>query len=95
MLHDPVMVTPEIPRRGSDITVSYKGLLYECGADSIWLHYGFDGWCDVTDMQMQKMPGGFTGKIKAEGKKDVNVCFKDSASNWDNNNGLNWTFPYK
>ena len=91
----PVSVTPEIPRRGSEVFVDYRGILFENGADAIWLHYGFDNWNNVTDLQMQKQYDGFHCKIKAEGKRELHMCFKDSADHWDNNNGLNWSFTIR
>jgi len=95
MHHDRVVVNPEVPRRGNEVSINYRGILFENGADALWVHYGFDGWNNVSDLQMQKQWDGFHCKIKAEGKKDINLCFKDSADHWDNNTGVNWNFPIR
>lgn len=95
MHHDRVNIYPEIPRKGQEISVNYKGILFQNGADRVWLHYGFDDWKNVTDLQMQRQMDSFHCKIKAEGKKQLQFCFKDSAEHWDNNNGVNWNCPIK
>ncbi len=33
----------------------------------------------------------FVTQIKMESEDVFNVCFKDSANNWDNNSGRNWS----
>ena len=95
MHHERVNVIPEIPRRGSEVSIKYKGILFENGADAIWMHYGFDDWSNATDLQMEKQHDGFYCKIKAEGRKDLNLCFKDSADHWDNNMGINWNITIR
>ena len=95
MHHDRVEIMPETPKRGQEVDIHYKGILYENGADSMWIHYGFDGWNNATDLQMQRQGNSFYCKIKAEGRKDINLSFRDSANHWDNNGGLNWNFNIK
>lgn len=90
MHHDRVEINPEIPKRGQEISITYRGILAQHGADAIWMHYGFDDWKNVSDIQMQNQGGSFNCKIKVEGKKNLNFCFKDSADHWDNNSGLDW-----
>jgi hypothetical protein len=34
--------------------------------------------------------GIYTAKLKVEGDREINFCFKDDADNWDNNYGVNW-----
>lgn len=84
-------ILPEV-NKGSKTSVNYDGILAEHNADKIYLHYGFDGWNKVNTIQMNKgSEGTFSTEIKVNGKNELNFCFKDSANNWDNNNGSDWT----
>jgi hypothetical protein len=84
-------VEPAIARRGDNMSINYRGLLRNSGADSIYLHYGFDHWQNSQTIQMNRTQDGlFRSEVRAQGSQEVNFCFKDSANNWDNNNGFNW-----
>jgi hypothetical protein len=86
-----VFVEPPFARRGDNLSINYRGLLHNSGAESIYLHYGFDHWQNSQTIQMNRMYDGlFRSEIRAQGSQEVNFCFKDSANNWDNNNGCNW-----
>lgn len=81
---------PEV-KKGSKTSVSYDGILAEYNADKVYLHYGFDGWNNVNTVPMNKCANGtFATEVKINGKSELNFCFKDSANNWDNNNGSDW-----
>ena len=95
MHHERVSVEPEIPRRNENIEINYNGILARSGADGVWLHYGFDGWNEVYTTPMRQQFGNFTCSLKAQGRQELNFCFKDSADNWDNNNGWNWACPIR
>jgi len=82
---------PESPRRGEKVSITYKGLLAQDGADYVWLHYGYDNWQNISTREMEKQGGNFNCKINAEGRRSVDFCFKDSADHWDNNTGKNWS----
>lgn len=87
---DPVPITS-----GSEVTVLYHGLLRNDGADQVWLRTGYGdsrNWQDVSDHRMEYTDYGFVKTFKVENSSRLNFCFKDSANNWDNNNGLNWSF---
>ncbi|MDN5347156.1 MAG: hypothetical protein PWP65_720 [Clostridia bacterium] len=87
---DPVPIT-----RDEEVTVLYYGLLSQAGADQIWMRVGYgdaDRWENIYDYRMEKTGYGWVKNIRAEGSGRLNICFKDSANNWDNNNGLNWSF---
>jgi len=87
---DPVPITV-----GEEVTILYNGLLAQSGADQVYLHCGYgsaDAWTDVKDYKMEKTDRGWVKKFKVENPTRLNFCFKDSASNWDNNNGINWSF---
>ena len=90
-----VWVEPVPASAGREVTICYHGLLSQCGADKIWMRSGYSqgrSWEDIYDHPMEKTEGGWVKKIKLEKPGTFNFCFKDSANNWDNNNGLNWSF---
>ncbi|MFA7634652.1 MAG: carbohydrate-binding protein [Bacillota bacterium] len=93
-----VSVSPMPITAGEEVTVKYNGLLAEAGADSMYLHAGFGAagaWHSVLDIPMsQEKPGVWRATIPLDPGETsrLNFCFKDRASNWDNNYGLNWSF---
>lgn len=92
---DGVVVDPTPITLGEEITVLYYGLLEQSGADQVWMHYGYgpaNNWHDIMDARMERTPRGFAKKLTINDASRLNFCFKDSANNWDNNNGLNWSF---
>lgn len=88
---DPVPITA-----GEEILVFYNGLLAKDGADSVYLHCGYgdsNHWNATSDMRMAKTGWGFVKTMKMpDTSSRFNFCFHDSASNWDNNSGINWSF---
>lgn len=81
---------PEISK-GDKTVITYNGVLSKKGAEKVYLHYGFDGWNNVSTVAMSEAQNGiFTAKVKVEGNREINFCFKDNANNWDNNYGANW-----
>jgi hypothetical protein len=89
--HENVFVEPHTARQGENMSINYQGLLRNSGADSLYLHYGFDQWHNPQTIPMNRTDDGlFRSEIRASGSQEVNFCFKDSANNWDNNNGNNW-----
>lgn len=83
---------PSPVRPGETVQIKYQGLLKDAGADEVYLHYGFDSWSySVNTIKMERLENGnFGAGIQATGNQEINFCFKDSAGNWDNNNGWNW-----
>jgi len=78
---------------GNEVTVIYNGLLKNSGADQVYLHYGFgdtNHWYDIDTTRMENSARGFEKTIRMKNHV-LKFCFKDSANNWDNNNGHNWT----
>ncbi|ACV64258.1 hypothetical protein Dtox_3542 [Desulfofarcimen acetoxidans DSM 771] len=74
-----------------DVSIFYNGLLTKSGATQVYLHTGTeDNWNNVYDHRMEPTPYGFEKTIQIE-SNHLNFCFKDSANNWDNNNGQNWS----
>jgi len=79
---------------GSDITITYNGLLDKCGASQVFLHGGFGDpthWKSVEDFRMQRTPEGWKKTLNMEDNQ-LTFCFRDTADNWDNNYGYNWTY---
>lgn len=74
------------------VQISYHGLLKNSGADSVYLHYSFDNWSSPANtVKMDQSGDRFLAEVNAGGNRELNFCFKDSAANWDNNSGMNWT----
>ncbi len=76
--------------------ISYSGLLAKCGAQEVYGVFGFgsnQNWEAVSTMDFNKEGEGvFQAIIPVEQGKNINIAFKDSAENWDNNSGMNYTF---
>ncbi len=89
-----VSVYPTPITQGEHINVIYDGLLAISGADQVYLHYGFgmhNNWYDVMDLPMFKTGRGWEQTFEVNDPSRLNFCFKDSANNWDNNTGHNWS----
>lgn len=93
--NDAISWEPMPPRTDDTLNIHYRGLLKDSGAGEIFLHYGFDSWNrSINTIKMdKKADGSFSAAVKAERAHEMNLCFKDNADNWDNNNGNNWNLP--
>ncbi len=92
---DGVVVDPTPITAGEEITILYNGLLSQNGADQVYLHTGYGKagqWRNVSDMRMSRTGWGWVKTLEMPDDARFNFCFKDSADNWDNNNGVNWSF---
>lgn len=91
-----VVVDPTPITAGEEVVVFYNGLLAQSGADQVYLHCGFgdaQSWRAVKDARMAKTGFGFVKVLEMpDTHTQFNLCFRDSAQNWDNNNGINWSF---
>lgn len=79
---------------GKDVKIIYDGLLDKSGAMQVYMHSGFGkrrNWDKIYDHRMENTGRGWEKTINMESNQ-LNFCFKDSASNWDNNNGQDWTY---
>jgi hypothetical protein len=96
-LHPAFSISPTPSKVGDTVKVRYHGFLSEAGADQIFLHtgYGFGSWQSIYDYPMEKKDNEWEKSIKIDRKGQFNFCFKDSAANWDNNNGMNWSYTIK
>jgi hypothetical protein len=88
-----VIITPNVIVKGDETSVSYKGVLSNSGADSIFMRVGYgDNFENSKDIQMKKTDDGFKAALPVVDDKPLKLAFKDSADNWDNNGGRNYTF---
>lgn len=78
---------------GDEITLLYSGLLMESGADSIYAHIGYgDNWEGKEFIPMEKKGDKFKATFKVNLSDKLNIAFKDSVDNWDNNSLQNYSF---
>lgn len=78
---------------GDEVILSYKGLLAKSGADAIYAHIGYgDGWENKEFIPMEKNNDAFKVKINVNHPDKLNIAFKDSVDNWDNNSYQNYSF---
>jgi hypothetical protein len=88
-----VVIAPNVVAEGDKATLYYKGSLYKSGAQSVYARIGYgSSWEGQNDIRMEKTPEGFKTQIDITQVDKLNVAFKDSANNWDNNLGNNYTF---
>ncbi|MCF8011777.1 MAG: hypothetical protein K9L17_12100 [Clostridiales bacterium] len=84
-----VQVRPSI---GNHVNITYTGLLSSDGAEEIYLHCGYenpDEWYDPQTMRMNRTGRGWERSVPMNNNL-MSFCFRDNASNWDNNSGYNW-----
>ena len=78
---------------GDEVILSYNGLLANSGAEDIYVYLGYgDKWQSKEFIPMTWEEGAFRTKIKINMAEDINITFKDSADNWDNNSMQNYSF---
>lgn len=96
-LHPGFSISPVPSKTGETVKIRYHGLLAGSGADQVFLHtgYGTGPWQSIYDYRMDKVGNEWKKNIKIDREGQFNFCFKDSADNWDNNNGLNWSYTIK
>ena len=89
-----VNVEPSPIPAGEEVRVKYNGLLAQNGADRVYVHFGVnEDWRDSSYIPMEyRDEEGWITSLRVEDAHKLNLCFKDSANNWDNNNGHNWSF---
>lgn len=81
---------------GNSIKLIYNGLLAKSGATQVYAVIGYgnnNNWENVEYHQMNNtLTNTFEVNVPVKMTGNLNVCFKDSANNWDNNSGMNYTF---
>ncbi|HZK27960.1 MAG TPA: carbohydrate-binding protein [Thermoclostridium sp.] len=76
-------------------SIKYEGLLARSGADDVYTMVGYgdnNNWQDIQTIRMNRFGNSFHADIPINSGLNTNLVFKDSAENWDNNNGMNYTF---
>lgn len=75
------------------VKISYTGKLFQEGSEEVYVHYGFGpNWNNVTEKQMEKTELGFQAEIELSSDETLNLCFRNSNNEWDNNDSKNYTF---
>lgn len=89
-----VSISPSSYSTGDRIKICYSGLLVQSGANDIYAHvgYGTSKWSNVSDIKMTPTKNGFETTLPISSASLLNIAFKDSADNWDNNSGNNYCF---
>jgi hypothetical protein len=94
---DGVYVSSTPITAGDQISIKYSGMLAKAGAEQLTLRmgYGHDQWNGISDVPMSKVEDkAFETKVEIpfEQCSRLQFCFVDSAGNWDNNQGRNWSY---
>lgn len=88
-----VIMSPANPAKGETVRLVYSGLLKNAGAEKLYVHFGFgDDWNKPLDYRMVRTDAGFEVSLPVKADDTLRVCFRDSASNWDNNSGQDYSF---
>jgi len=88
-----VLITPNVVAEGDNARIIYRGILEKSGADSVYMFTGYgDNWRSSDFTKMRRTDEGFEATIPITQLDKLNVAFKDSAANWDNNSGRNYSF---
>lgn len=77
----------------SKVKISYTGELFQNGSEKVFAHYGFgNNWDNLTEVEMTKTELGFQLEISLDSQESLNLCFRNSDNQWDNNFGQNYSF---
>jgi Carbohydrate binding domain (family 25). len=92
-----VNINSACPASHETFKITYNGLLARNGATEIYVRIGFNGsWSHSRDYQMSRTGQGFEALIELQkGTFTLNICFRDSAGNWDNNSGANYSYDFQ
>jgi hypothetical protein len=86
----------EIHDTRNTIRILYSGILAKNGAKEIYAVIGYGdnlNWENVQEYPMHKLSGKKYELIFPVTRTgDINMAFRDSSNNWDNNSGRNFTF---
>jgi glucoamylase len=89
--HPAVTTSPSPPAAGQQVTVRYDGFL-AAAATSVTMHWGHDGWQNITDTPMTRQAdGSWTATVAIPaGSTGLNTAYYNQAATWDNNNTANY-----
>ena len=77
----------------SKVKISYTGKLFEENSKNVYLHYGYGiNWDNISDVEMTKSELGYQAEIELMNSDSLNLCFRNSNNEWDNNNYENYIF---
>lgn len=94
MVDEGIEISPIPVTQGDSITIKYNGQLAKNGADTVYAHVGYgtgDDWHNIQDIAMMSTKDGWVCNTSATEEERLHFCFHDSAHNWDNNEGRNWS----
>ena len=78
----------------STVKISYTGKLFQNDSEEVFIHYGFgNNWENLNEIKMEKTELGFQAEIELVSDESLNLCFRNSNNEWDNNDGQNYIFP--
>ena len=78
----------------SKVKISYTGKFFQDNSDEVFIHYGFgNNWDNLNEIKMEKSDLGFQVEIDLLSNDSLNLCFRNSTNEWDNNDGQNYVFP--
>ena len=76
------------------VKISYTGKLFQDDSEEVFAHYGFgNNWDNLNEVKMEKTELGFQAEIELISSDTLNLCFRNSNNEWDNNDGQNYIFP--
>ena len=76
------------------VKISYTGKLFQDDSEEVYAHYGFgNNWDNLNEVKMEKTELGFQAEIELNSSDTLNLCFRNSNNEWDNNDGQNYIFP--
>ncbi len=88
-----VKISKKVIRVGDKVKLAYNGLLFKSGADRIFAHIGYnDTWENREFIPMEVSGDSVETEIDLLAEGILNISFKDSANNWDNNSSDNYRF---
>ena len=76
------------------VKISYTGKLFQDGSEEVFVQYGLgNNWDNLNEIEMEKTELGFQAEIELVSDETLNLCFRNSNNEWDNNEGQNFIFP--
>ena len=76
------------------IKISYTGKLFQEDSEEVFVHYGFgNNWNNLNEIKMERTELGFQAEIELISNDTLNLCFRNSNNEWDNNEAQNYIFP--
>ena len=76
------------------VKISYTGELFQNDSEEVYIHYGFGlNWDGLNELKMTRTELGFQVEIFLASHDTLNLCFRTSSGEWDNNGGENYIFP--